>query len=69
MVQKKYEDALWSELENHPDATEEIISIARRNVKVAECYGADRFIYTRNEIQSIITLLNMGKGEANGKGI
>lgn len=66
MVQKKYEDALWASLEKHPNATEEIIRITRNDVKVAECYGADRFTYTRNKIQSVIDLLNMGKGKGNG---
>lgn len=69
MVQKKHEDDLWSCLENHPNATEEIIRVTRDNVKAAELMGADRFIYTRNKIMSVIDLLNMGKGEANEKKI
>ena len=50
---------LWSKLYNHPHATEEIVDVVHKDIKVAVAYGADKFTYTRNKILSTLTLLDM----------
>lgn len=80
MVQKKYEvdklNALWSDLKKHPNVTDEIIRIVNYDIKSSVVFGADKFRYSRNKIQSAIDLLDMlgrvmakTEGQANEKNI
>jgi len=52
-------DNLWRSVHNHPHCTEDLVKAVRANIKVSVIYGADEFIYTRNELQATLTLLDM----------
>lgn len=59
-------DHLWTQVCCHPIATPDIIRAIEDDIKVAGSFGrVDRFTYTRNKLQSTLTLLDMGQRVAN----